>query len=77
MEILNNKPTRKKFLLWSTLLLGSATLFKWFSRGEKKQATDTVKLLSQDGKLVEIDRKLLVSTGKKASKTDLQQWIKK
>jgi hypothetical protein len=36
-----------------------------------------VKMLTQDGSLVEIDKKLLASSGKKISNEELQQWIKK
>ncbi len=34
-------------------------------------------MLTQDGKLVEIDKKLLVSPGKKITDKELQQWVKK
>ena len=37
----------------------------------------TVKMLTQDGSLVEIDKKLLASSGKKISNKELQEWIKK
>ena len=56
--------SRKKFLFWSATILSSATLFR-FINVPKKKKSDTVKMLTQDGKLVEIDRKLLVSPGKK------------
>jgi hypothetical protein len=34
-------------------------------------------MLTQDGRLVEIDKKLLVSPGKKITDKELQQWVKK
>jgi hypothetical protein len=71
------KPTsRKKFILWSTTILSSAAVFK-FIRIPKKKKSETVKMLTQDGKLVEIDKKLLASPGKKISDIELQQWVKK
>lgn len=71
------KPTsRKKFLLWSATILSSAAVFK-FIRIPKKKKSETVKMLTQDGKLVEIDKKLLASPGKKISDVELQQWVKK
>jgi len=71
------KPTsRKKFLLWSATILSSSAVFK-FIRIPKKKKSDTVKMLTQDGKLVEIDKKLLASPGKKISDIELQQWVKK
>ena len=68
--------SRKKFLLWSATILSSATLFR-FNNVPKKKKNKTVKMLTQDGKLVEIDRKLLVSPGKKITDKELQQWVKK
>lgn len=68
--------SRKKFLLWSATILSSATVFK-FIRIPKKKKTEMVKMLTQDGKLVEIDKKLLISPGKKITNKELQQWVKK
>ena len=68
--------SRKKFLLWSATILSSATVFR-FIKVPKKKKTDMVKMLTQDGKLVEIDKKLLVSPGKKITDKELQQWVKK
>ena len=72
--------SRKKFLLWGAAALSSFTIFKFFSgrKQEQKQAdSDTVKMLTQDGKLVEIDREFLAGAGHKISNEELQQWIKK
>ncbi len=72
------QPTsRKKFLLWSTLLLGSATVFKFFSNNKKKEP-DTITMLTQDGKLVSIDMKM-VNSSKRSMVTDpeLKEWVKK
>ena len=52
-----------------------------FIPGRKKNkehgTNETVKLLGQDGKLVEIDKRLLTSSVGKVSNEELQQWIKK
>lgn len=69
-------PSRKKFLLWSAVVLSSATVLK-FITGTKKNQSETVKMLTQDGKLVEIKKELLMSSKKKISNEELQQWIKK
>lgn len=68
-------PTRKKFLFWTAVTLCSAALVK-FIPGSKKKKTDTVKMLTQDGTLVEIDTKLLAASGKKISNKELQEWVK-
>jgi predicted transcriptional regulator len=76
-------PSRKKFLLWSAVILSSAAVLKFFTGSKKSKliAEDknkgTVKMLTQDGKLVEIDKALLASGGKKITNDELQQWINK
>jgi hypothetical protein len=42
---------------------------------EKK--TKMVRMLAEDGSLVEIDANLIQTRGKKVSDTELQRWIKK
>jgi hypothetical protein len=71
-----NSQSRKKFLLWGAVVLSSVTFFK-FLTGQKKKESNTIKMLTQDGKLVEINKDLLVSSGKKISNDELKQWIKK
>jgi hypothetical protein len=71
-------PSRKKFLLWSAVVLSSATVLKFLTGSKKKTiSTETVKMLTQDGKLVEINKELLASSKKKISSGELQQWIKR
>ncbi|MFI5132420.1 MAG: hypothetical protein ACHQFX_20625 [Chitinophagales bacterium] len=71
--------SRKKFLIWSAAILSSLTILKLIpgKKGKKNTSTnETVKMLSQDGKLVEIDKRLLASSAAKISNEELQQWIK-
>lgn len=75
--------SRKKFLLWGAALLSSATVFKLFA-GFKKPANagdenkHTVKMLAQDGTLVEVDiDKLYCGKRKKISEEQLKNWVKK
>lgn len=74
MEQFKKAPTRKKFLLWSATILSSFTLLKFLPSKKKKK--ETVKMLGRDGKLVEIDKKLLALSGRKISNEELQKWIK-
>ncbi len=70
--------SRKKFLLWGSAILSSLAIFKLFPRGSKLQrgtANETVKMLTRDGRLVEIDKRLLASPGKKISDKELREWI--
>jgi hypothetical protein len=80
MEQTTKTPNRKKFLLWSAAILSSFTVLNFFSGNKKKPVEpvgETVKMLTQDGRLVVIDKKLLASSGKKVTTQELQQWIKK
>ena len=72
--------SRKKFLIWGAAILSSLAILKLIPGRKKNRddsANETVKLLSQDGKLVEIDKRLLASSMRKVSNEELQQWIKK
>jgi len=73
MQDSQKKTSRKKFLLWSTALISSVTAFKIF--GAKKKST-TVRMLTEDGKLVEVDSSL-ITKGRKISDKELQDWVKK
>ena len=80
MEQSKINSTRKKFLLWGTAVLSSVTVLKFISGNKKKKTepdNETVKMLTQDGKLVEIDKKLLASSRNKISNEELQKWVKK
>ncbi|MFA5245315.1 MAG: hypothetical protein WC380_08435 [Pedobacter sp.] len=78
MQVSKKSPSRKKFLLWSAVVVASATVLKFFTGDEKKEKEkEVIKMLTQDGKLVEIDKELLMTSRKKVSNEELQQWIKK
>lgn len=77
MESNPNSTSRKKFLLWSAAILASAALIRFFKGPSKEKNKSTVTMLTQDGKLVEIDRDLVTGNGKKISYQELQNWIKK
>jgi hypothetical protein len=76
MEQANQKSTRKKFLLWGAAALTSIGLLKYIKRPQPVKS-DTVKMLTQDGTLVEIDKNLLARASKKASTKEVQQWVNK
>jgi hypothetical protein len=72
--------SRKKFIVWGAAVLTSLTAFKLFT-GSKKTApakSATVKMLTQDGKLVEVDiDKIYCGKRKKISDEQLKKWVKK
>ena len=74
MQDSQKKTSRKKFLLWSTALISSVTALKIF--GAKKKPATTVRMLTEDGKLVEVDTSQ-ITKGRKISNKELQDWVKK
>ena len=68
--------SRKKFLLWSAAAISSVSVLKFF-KGPKKKKTETVKMLTRDGKLVEVNISAIPSKKKKITNKELQNWIKK
>lgn len=81
MEQQKKTPDRKKFLLWGAALLSSLTILKFLPGNRKKiqdPAIKTVKMLTQDGKLVEVDAdKLYGGQRKKISDEQLKTWVNK
>jgi len=79
MENKESNLSRKKFLGWAGVLsvaaIAGGKLF--FSKKEEVKIAEkkTVKMLTQDGKLVEIDASLIAGNGKKVSDKELQEWV--
>ena len=80
-------PTRRKFvagvgILSAFVAIAAAMGFRFPGKkeiiscgpGEKKK---TVKMLTQDGRLVEVDASLLTGGTKKITDNELQNWVKK
>ena len=77
MEHHQKNSNRKKFLLWSAAVLSSFTVLKLIS-ANKKEKKNTVRMLTQDGKLVEVDAdKLYCGKRKKISDEQLKNWVSK
>lgn len=68
--------SRKKFIQWGAATLSSLTVLKIFKMPKRKK-TETIKMLTQDGKLVEVTISALPSKKKKITNKELQNWIKK
>jgi hypothetical protein len=72
----NKIQSRKKFIGLSISAVALVTAFKFFIP-KKKKKPGTVKMLSQNGELVEVDLASLPSAKKKITNKELQNWIKK
>ncbi|HRH50670.1 MAG TPA: hypothetical protein PLP23_18085 [Panacibacter sp.] len=75
----NKISSRKKFVLGCAAMVASLTALKFWLPKEApaKKKKDTVKMLTQDGRLVEIDRAMLTAKSKKITDEDLKTWVKK
>ena len=71
--------TRKKFLLWGAVAVASASFLSFFlSKKEEAKGPEKIKMLTEDGRLVEIDASLLsMLPPKKITTEELKEWVKK
>lgn len=74
METNQKNNSRRKFLWGGLGILSAVSAIKLIM--PKKQKTDTVKMLSEDGKLVEVDISKIKNTGVKVSDKDVITWVK-
>ena len=66
--------SRRKFVEWGIGALAAfSAIGLFFSQKKKKKI---VKMLTQDGHLVEVDEALIKSTGKKVNNKEIHAWIK-
>lgn len=80
MEFVKSYFSRRKFTLLGVGALSSFAVFRLWPSSGKKGGTGkskTVKMLAQDGNLVEVDVAVLSAQRRKVSNTELQNWIKK
>ena len=77
MKTEENKVSRRKLLGWLgvlSLFASAGAVFKPWARNSKKPKT--VKMLAQDGTLVEVDAAMLAASRKRISDKELQNWVK-
>jgi hypothetical protein len=75
MTTQNENKGRRKFIAWGIASAAVLAAFKFIAPSRKKPTT--VKMLTEDGKLVEVDIASLPSAKKKITNGELQNWIKK
>ena len=71
----NKNQSRRKFISWGVASAALLTAVKFILPSKKKP--ETVKMLTQDGKLVEVDIASLPPQKKKVTNDELKNWIKK
>jgi len=70
-----NKNARRKALYWVAGALSVLMFWKYVPKGEKKE--ETVKMLTEDGKLVEVDLKYLKGQRTKLKPDEFHSWVKR
>jgi len=78
MEIANeNKPvSRKKFVAWTLGVLSAVTAVKYLFRSAPPHKS-TAKMLTQDGKLVEVELSKLSRKKTKLKDSEIHTWVKR
>ena len=71
-----NKDTRRKALYWVAGALSVLMFWKYVPKGQKKEE-ETVKMLTEDGKLVEVDLKYLKGERTKLKPDEFHSWVKR
>jgi len=70
------KLTRKNFLTWSAGITSLLVLPSFF-KAKKKKEPQKVKMLTQDGRLVEIDIENVPAKKQKIRNADIHTWVNK
>lgn len=68
--------SRRKFLWGGLGILSGISLFKFISSKKEKSTTATTKMLTEDGRLVEVDMEKIKRTGNKISEKEVINWVK-
>ena len=77
MKIEESKVSRRKLLGWLGVLsvfASAGAAFKPWGRNNDKNPK-TIKMLAQDGTLVEVDASMLAKSKKRISDKELQNWV--
>ena len=66
--------SRRKLIVWGIGALAAFSAIGLFF--SQKKGKKTIKMLTQDGHLVEVDEALIKSTGKKVDNKEIHTWVK-
>ena len=72
-----NQLSRKKFVSWTAAIGALLAIPAFFRPAKKKTEPKTVKMLTQDGKLVMIDVNHIPDRKRKIKPNDIHTWVNK
>ena len=67
--------SRRKLLYWAAAAFSGVFIWR-FNKKVPEAETSPVKMLTEDGQLVEVDPRFL-SAGRKINKEEMQTWVKR
>ncbi|KIC94604.1 hypothetical protein [Flavihumibacter solisilvae] len=70
------KNNRRTLLYWFTAVFSGLMFRRIFSSGKKEEVT-TMKFLSHDGKLVEVDSKYISRKKRSVEKEEIKNWVQR
>ena len=73
----NKNFSRKKFLSWGIGITSLLAIPAFFKSSAKKKETKMVKMLTKDGKLVEIEVEKIPSKKTKMKDAEIHSWVNK
>lgn len=73
----NHTRSRRKMVLWGAALISSIPLLRWTFSPKKEKPAESIKMLTRDGKLVEIDKKYVSVKKEKIEDEELRGWVKR
>jgi len=68
--------SRRKFLWGGLGILSGISLLKFISFKKEKTSAAASKMLTEDGRLVEVDMEKIKRTGNKVADKDVIRWVK-
>jgi hypothetical protein len=69
--------SRRKMVLWGAALLSAIPLLRWTFSAKKEKPSETIKMLTRDGKLVEVDKRYISVKKEKIEDEELRGWVKR
>lgn len=71
----NSKTNRRGLLHWAAGTLSALILWRFTKKVDKKD--EPVKMLTEDGQLVEVDPRYLTGKGQKIRSKEIHTWVKR